>query len=66
MLIEDEQVEGISSVGAPVGDVSGQVRAAISVAYSMHFSPDLDLKDVISAILGAASRITRNCGFRSG
>ncbi|MGF6293031.1 IclR family acetate operon transcriptional repressor [Paraburkholderia youngii] len=65
-LIEDEQVMGISSVGALVGDVSGQMRTAISVAYSKHFSPELARQNVIEAVVTAASRITRNCGFHSG
>ncbi|MCP3721371.1 MULTISPECIES: IclR family transcriptional regulator [Paraburkholderia] len=65
-LIEDEQVMGISSVGALVGDVSGQMRTAISVAYSKHFSPELKRQNVIEAVVAAASRITRNCGFHSG
>lgn len=59
-VVVDENIMGISSVGAPIRDVAGQVKAAISASFSRHFSPDLEIEEVAGLVMRAAKRIGRN------
>ena len=61
-FVVDENILGISSVGAPVRDSSGQVKAAISASFSRHFSPDIRIEEVADLVMRAARRIGRNIG----
>jgi IclR family acetate operon transcriptional repressor len=60
--VEDENILGISSVGAPILDASGKVCAAISVSYSRHFTPELRIRDVAELVKRAASNISASLG----
>lgn len=63
--VEDENILGISSVGAPVRDAAGRTCAAISVSYSRHFTPELDETSVASLVLAAARAISQGVGDRN-
>lgn len=59
-IVEDENILGISSVGALIGDPSAQTRSAISVSFSPHFSPEIKVDALADAVQAAAHRITHN------
>ncbi len=63
--VEDENILGISSVGAPVTDAGGRVCAAISVSWSRHFTPELDEAGVAKLVSAAARAISYGIGDRS-
>lgn len=59
----DENIVGITSVGAPIHNSGGEICAAISVAFSPHFSPELQVRDVIARVRQAADTISGNLGY---
>lgn len=59
-IVEDENIIGITSVGALIGDPSAQTRSAISVSFSPHFSPDIKVDALANAVQTTARRITNN------
>jgi DNA-binding IclR family transcriptional regulator len=59
-IVEDENITGITSVGALIGDPSGETRTAISMSFAPHFSPDLDVNTLAEAVQSGAESITRN------
>jgi IclR family transcriptional regulator, acetate operon repressor len=63
--VEDENILGISSVGAPVRDAAGRICAAISVSYSRHFTPELGEASVAQLVLAAARAISHGVGDRN-
>jgi DNA-binding IclR family transcriptional regulator len=58
--VEDENIIGISSVGALIGDPSAETRSAISVSFSRHFTPDITIESIAGVVQLAAQQITRN------
>jgi len=56
----DENIVGITSVGALIGDPSAQTRSAISVSFSPHFQPDINIDMLAQAVQSTAQQITRN------
>lgn len=63
--VEDENILGISSVGAPVTDAAGRVCAAISVSWSRHFTPELSEESVAILVSAAARAISYGIGDRN-
>lgn len=61
--IFDENIMGVVSVGAPIRDASGQVRAALSVAFARQFEPDLKLDVVVDLVVTAAHRLSAKLGY---
>jgi DNA-binding IclR family transcriptional regulator len=59
-IVEDENITGITSVGALIGDPSAETRSAISMSFSPHFSPDIDIQTLADAVQLTAQGITRN------
>lgn len=58
-IVEDENIIGITSVGALIGDPSADTRSAISVSFSPHFSPEIDIEVLANAVRSGAESITR-------
>ena len=61
----DENFEGLISVGAPVRDSTGAIRAAISIAYPRSVGPRVEIAQAGESIMAAAERISHALGFRS-
>ena len=61
-IVADENILGISSVGAPILDASAAVCAAISVSYSRHFTPSLRIRNVAELVKQAAANISASLG----
>lgn len=59
-LVEDENIMGITSIGALIGDPSAETRSAISMSFSPHFSPDMDIASLADAVRSGAAGITGN------
>lgn len=57
-FVEDENIIGITSVGALIGDPSSETRSAISASFAPHFSPDIKIEAVADAVQQCAKRIT--------
>ncbi|TKI06594.1 IclR family transcriptional regulator [Martelella alba] len=62
-VVENENIEGIVSIGAPVKDAAGNVVAAISVAYARQFAPELTIEKVAFIVAGSALTISKNLGY---
>ena len=63
-FVEDENIIGISSVGALIGDPSAQTRSAISLSFSPHFFPEIDVDGLGQAVQSTAHQITENLASR--
>lgn len=59
-LVEDENILGITSVGALIGDPSAETRSAISMSFSPHFTPDMDVETLAGVVRLGAESITQN------
>lgn len=59
-IVEDENITGITSVGALIGDPSAETRSAISLSFSPHFSPDINIETLARTVQMGAENITRN------
>ena len=59
-MVEDENITGITSVGALIGDPSVETRSAISTSFAPHFSPEINIETVSGAVQATAQSITRN------
>lgn len=63
-LDNEEIIEGLRCVGAPIRDHSGQVMAALSVAGpSVRLAPER-ITEVIPAVVEAAAEISHRLGYR--
>ena len=61
--VNEENIPGVLSVGAPIRDRSGQVVAALSVAFPKYLDSGLTLASVEPLVTGAALRISRSLGM---
>ncbi|MET3927467.1 DNA-binding IclR family transcriptional regulator [Devosia sp. 2618] len=61
--VVDETILGVVSVGAPIRDVTGHARSAISVAYAERSSPHLSIESVAPIVVSAAEKISRELGW---
>jgi IclR family transcriptional regulator, acetate operon repressor len=57
-VVDEENIPGIVSIGALIGDPSGQTRSAISIAFSPHVSPEFDVHRIGRDMVAAAQQIT--------
>ncbi len=64
-VIENENITGITSVGAPIRDSRGDVCAALSVSFSPHFTPEIQVSDVAAMVKEAAAKISENLGHHT-
>ncbi|XBS69054.1 IclR family transcriptional regulator [Acerihabitans sp. KWT182] len=62
-VVENENIDGIISIGAPVKDAAGRVAAAISVAYASQFSPELTIEKVAFVVSSSAQIISKKLGY---
>ena len=60
-LVAEENMLGITSVGAPVRNINGDVVAGISVAYAINTLP-LDTEEIVQLIVSAAEQVSRGLG----
>ncbi len=61
-IVNEENIPGVLSVGAPIRDRSGAVVAALSVAFPKYLNSGLTLQTVEPLVTGAARRISRLLG----
>ena len=64
-LVNEENIPGVLSVGAPIRDRSGAVVAALSVAFPKYLEAGLTLASVEPLVTSAALRISRLLGMPS-
>ena len=57
---------GISAVAAPVRDAAGKVCASINVTVPGALTEGQDLRDIIKAVVEAASELSGHLNYRSG
>jgi DNA-binding IclR family transcriptional regulator len=62
-LVNEENIPGVLSVGAPIRDRSGTVVAALSVAFPKYLDSELTLASVEPLVSAAALRISRLLGM---
>jgi DNA-binding IclR family transcriptional regulator len=62
-LVNEENIPGVLSVGAPIRDRSGAVVAALSVAFPKYLDAGLTLASVEPLVTAAALRISRLLGM---
>lgn len=65
-VAEEENTLGVTSVGAPIRNMSNETVAAVSVAFAERLSPSLNVSVVAPLILAAAERISRSLGWTGG
>lgn len=58
-VVNDENIEGIISVGALLNQPSAVSPTAISLSFSPYFSKDIDINEAAAVITAAAARISR-------
>lgn len=63
-VVDEENIPGIASIGALIGDPSGQTRSAISVAFSPHVTPELEIPRIGREIVAAAQQINNALNAR--
>jgi DNA-binding IclR family transcriptional regulator len=61
-VVNEENIPGVLSVGAPILDRTGGVVAALSVAFPKYLDAGLTLHSVEPLVTGAAQRISRMLG----
>jgi DNA-binding IclR family transcriptional regulator len=61
-IVNEENIPGVLSVGAPIRDRTGSVVAALSVAFPKYLDAGLSLQSVEPLVTGAAQRISRLLG----
>ncbi len=61
--VNEENIPGVLSVGAPIRDRSGHVVAALSVAFPKYLDSGQTLASVEPLVTGAALRISRSLGM---
>ena len=60
--VNEENIPGVLSVGAPIRDRAGSIVAALSVAFPKYLDSGLTLQSVEPLVTGAAQRISRMLG----
>ena len=60
--VNEENIPGVLSVGAPIRDRGGSVVAALSVAFPKYLDSGLSLHSAEPLVTGAAQRISRMLG----
>src|SRR5882762_10133906 len=60
--VNEENIPGVLSVGAPIRDRAGSVVAALSVAFPKYLDSGLSLQSAEPLVTGAAQRISRMLG----
>lgn len=63
--VNEENIPGVLSVGAPIRDRSGAVVAALSVAFPKYLDSGLTLASVEPLVTGAALNVSRMLGMPS-
>jgi DNA-binding IclR family transcriptional regulator len=63
--VNEENIPGVLSVGAPIRDRSGGVVAALSVAFPKYLDAGLTLASVEPLVTGAALNVSRMLGMPS-
>jgi DNA-binding IclR family transcriptional regulator len=63
--VNEENIPGVLSVGAPIRDRNGEVVAALSVAFPKYLDSGLTLASVEPLVTAAALRISRSIGMPS-
>jgi DNA-binding IclR family transcriptional regulator len=63
--VNEENIPGVLSVGAPIRDRAGTVVAALSVAFPKYLDSGLTLASVEPLVAGAALRVSRTLGMPS-
>lgn len=61
-VVQNENIDGIVSVGALVQQPTGGSPTAISLSFSPYFSKDIDIDEAAAVIKAAAKRISRVAG----
>jgi IclR family KDG regulon transcriptional repressor len=61
-IVNEENIPGVLSVGAPIRDRTGSVVAALSVAFPKYLDAGLTLQSAEPLVTGAAQRISRLLG----
>jgi DNA-binding IclR family transcriptional regulator len=64
--VSEENIRGVLSVGAPIRDRSGNVLAALSVAFPKYLDSAVTLQSITPHVVAAAQRISRAVGGLSG
>ncbi|WP_011581695.1 MULTISPECIES: IclR family transcriptional regulator [Chelativorans] len=64
--VVEETILGVISVGAPVRNASGEVQAAMSVAFAERSSPHLTIDNVAPIVVAAADTVSRDLGWSPG
>ncbi len=62
-IVNEENIPGVLSVGAPIRDRNGNVVAALSVAFPKYLDSGLTFASVEPLVTGAALRISRMLGM---
>src|SRR6266851_6693649 len=62
-IVNEENIPGVLSVGAPIRDRAGAVVAALSVAFPKYLDSGLTLASVEPLVMGAALRVSRMLGM---
>ncbi len=60
--VNEENIKGVLSVGAPISDRSGRLIAALSVAFPKYFEAGLTLQTITPLVVEAAQRVSRTAG----
>lgn len=58
-VVENENIDGIISVGTGLNAPHSSVKMAISLSFSPHFTKNVDLEEAVAVITAAARRIGR-------
>lgn len=61
-IVNEENIPGVLSIGAPIRDRTGSVVAALSVAFPKYLDAGLSLQSAEPLVTGAAQRISRMLG----
>jgi DNA-binding IclR family transcriptional regulator len=61
--VVDENILGVTSVGAPIRTASGSTRAALSVAFARHFAPQLTTEAAAALVMEVAERLSKQLGY---
>jgi len=60
--VNEENIRGVLSVGAPIRDRAGKVLAALSVAFPKYLDAGQTLQSVMPLVVAAARRVSRTVG----
>jgi DNA-binding IclR family transcriptional regulator len=60
--VNEENIRGVLSIGAPIRDRTGAVVAALSVAFPKYLEAGQTLQSVTPLVVGAAQRVSRAVG----